>query len=135
MIRRLVSIALAALALGAAAPAVAQSVHTPPPGSPERSAILDAVRAPLIEHVGGRVEFVVETLRVGGGWAYLEAQPQRPGGGSIPADDYMDGNTTYAVLRQQGGRWIVDNWTYGANDVWWVYYCDQPARIVVSHAC
>ena len=121
--------------LSIATPAAAHAVHTPGPGSAERRAILDAVRAPLVEHVGGQVEFVVQELRVGGGWAYLRAQPQRPGGGSIPADEDMDGNTTYAMLQQQGGRWVIENWSYGSNDVWEVYYCDQPARVVVARHC
>ena len=121
--------------LSIATPAAAQAVHTPGPGSAERRAILDAVRAPLVQHVGGQVEFVVQELRVGGGWAYLRAQPQRPGGGSIPADEYMDGNITYAMLQQQGGRWVIENWSYGSNDVWEVYYCDQPARVVVARHC
>jgi hypothetical protein len=118
-----------------AAPVAAQTVHTPAPGSAERRAILDTVRAPLREQVGGQVEFVVEVLRVGDGWAWLEARPRRPGGGDIPPGDAFDDNTTYAMLHQVDGRWTIDHWSYGSNDAWWVFYCDKPGRLVVAEAC
>jgi len=132
----MVRFAAAILAFAAlASPVIAQVVHTPPAGSAERRAILDTVRAPLIEHVGGQVEFVVEELRVGGGWAWLQAHPQRPGGADIPPDEFIEDNTTYAMLRQENGGWVIDNWTYGSSDAWWVFYCDKPGRVVVADSC
>lgn len=63
--------ALAAAALLIATSASAQSVRTPPPGSPERKAVLDVVRA------APQVRFTVRALRVvsikGRSLAWLEA--------------------------------------------------------------
>jgi hypothetical protein len=61
-----------------AVPALAQQgLHTPAPGSSERKAIMDAMRA--IGDLPDRV-FVVKVLRVANGWAWLSVNPQSPDG-------------------------------------------------------
>lgn len=95
--------------------------------SADRKAILDAVR-PLVEkEVGARVQFVVDKLQVEGVWAFLQAEPQRPGGIPIDGARYypetwaeMDGLTTTVILKRQGMRWRVVQWRIGATDAW---YC------------
>ena len=83
------------------APAVtAAAVTTPPPGSPERGAILDALRAELTHLTGPDLVFVVATLRVREGWAWIEAAPQSRDG----ARRYEE---VTALLQQQDGRWTV----------------------------
>ena len=124
-------------ALALAGVAQAQSMHTPAPGSAERRAILDAMRPAVEADLGAPVEFVVEEMRVSGTWAFVHAEPQRPGGGAIPAphNDFQDGNTTYAVLRRQSGRWRPLMVAVGPSDVAWVVYCDEAPPGLFGPVC
>lgn len=108
--------------------ATAQAVYEPGRGSPERKAILDTVR-PLVEaRLGPPVEFVVGWMRAGFGWAFVQVNPQRPGGGAIDLRntvyagqrDFMDGLTTYALLFYQYDRWNLVDFVVGPTDVFWV---------------
>lgn len=129
---------IAALALLLAAlPAAAQSFHTPPPGSAERRALLDAVRPLVHAELGAPVEFVVRTLRVGQGWAFAVLEPQRPGGHRILAPDpaFNDGVTTYAVLRNTGQGWRPLMVAVGPTDVPYVVYCDAAPRGLFGPVC
>lgn len=121
----------------AAMPAYAQSFHTPPPGSAERRALMNAVRPQVEAQVGAPVEFVVRTLRVGQGWAFAVLEPQRPGGRSIPAPDpeFGDGVTTYAVLRNTGDGWRPLMVAVGPTDVAWAEYCDEAPRGLFGSSC
>lgn len=120
----------------AALPAAAQSFHTPPPGSAERRALLDAVRPHIEGELGAPVEFVVHQLRVGGGWAFVQATPQRPGGRAIPQPHSdMDGVHTEAVLRRDGDDWIVVGWAVGSTDVWYLEYCGHVPRGLLGFGC
>jgi hypothetical protein len=84
-----------------AAPAAAQGgVRTPPPGSPERAAILAGVRAALQKQLRQPVRFRVDHLRVRGAWAFLQATPQRPDGRPL---DYR-GTPRPAVPSFRGSR-------------------------------
>ena len=127
------TVVAAALALASvAAPPVAlaqfEVVATPPAGSPQRRAILDALRPAIEARLGPDIEFVVRSIDIRGGWAVVTADPQRRGGRAIdarryfPADDleFMDGITVTAVMRFQGGRWRHVQHAIGATDVW---YC------------
>ena len=71
---------LALVILGATTPLSAQTPHTPKPGSPERQAICDAMRAfvqaECAESPPQPVVFKIDTLRVQGDFAYLECLPQ-----------------------------------------------------------
>jgi hypothetical protein len=73
---------------------------TPPSGSRERRAILDALRAELSHLTGPDLVFVVAVLRVRAGWAWIEAAPQSRDGTSRYED-------VTALLRKQDGRWVV----------------------------
>jgi hypothetical protein len=119
------SAALAALTLSAAIPAMAAS--TPPPGSPVRRAIFDAMRPSVEAKVGPNVEFVSTHFLIEGDWAFVQAEPQRKGGKAIngkayfPNDwEFMDGLTTTAVLQYRNGRWNLIDSAIGATDAW---YC------------
>ncbi|HEY5711826.1 MAG TPA: hypothetical protein VIT38_08020 [Allosphingosinicella sp.] len=123
-------VALALLGAAPAASAFAQAVYAsaqPAPNSPQRRAILDALRPAVARALGNPIEFVVTTARVHDGWALVVAEPQRPGGGRIdirrayPRDwENMDGLTVTAILRFRGGRWTLVDHAIGATDVW---YC------------
>lgn len=107
-------------------PALAQvnATAAPAPGTPQRAAILNALRPPIQTELRGPVEFVVECIRVHNGWAFVMAEPQRPGGraidnNSIPDADIRDGLTVTAVLRYRNNRWRPIEQAVGATDVWW----------------
>jgi hypothetical protein len=140
-VKRLAALAGAALLLAGGGRAEAQSIGPtaqPAPNSPQRRALMDALR-PRIERVlGAPVEFVVTQAAVRDGWALVIAEPQRPGGGRIdgrryfPHDfDNMDGLTVTAILRFRAGRWAVVDHGIGATDVW---YCGMngPPRALTG---
>ncbi len=121
----LVVAAIAALWAGVVS---AADFITPQRGSAERSAILDAVRVPVEKDLGPRVVFVIRTLRMGEGWAFLSAEPQRPSGAPIDyrltpyADDVaadMFGGEVAALLQWQDGAWVVRALSIGHTDVVW----------------
>ena len=63
-------------------------VVTPPPGSPERKAIMDGLRPTFEKAFGKPVEFKVESLRVAAGFAWVEVHPQRPNGKQISKTEW-----------------------------------------------
>jgi hypothetical protein len=98
-------------------------------GDPRRQAILDALRIPVSGELGAPIEFVVETLRVDGDFAFAQVSAQRPGGEAIDisrtpyaeaeAEGMFDGPTVVALLRQSGGAWSVVTYAIGPTDVVW----------------
>jgi hypothetical protein len=77
-----------------------QAATTPPPGSTERKAILDALRADIKRLHGLEVVFVVNHLKVRDGWAWTHTLPQSPDG----SNKYED---VSALLREGDGVWRV----------------------------
>ena len=75
-------------------------VHSPSPGSPERQAVLDGLRAWVHRRLGLDVLFVVQAVNVQDGWAWVEATPRS-----------RDGRNRYeaisALLRKGNGCWAV----------------------------
>jgi hypothetical protein len=107
--------------------ASAQTVHEPARGTPERSDILNTVRPMVEARLGPPVEFVVDWMRSGYGWAFVHLSPQRPGGGAIDISrttfagqaEFMGGLDTYALLRFQYNRWNLIDFVVGPTDVFW----------------
>lgn len=77
-----------------------EDAYTPPKGSQERKAILDALRDTLKTFDVGKVVFVVRHLKVKNSWAWVETYPQSPDGASKyePVD---------ALLHKEGNNWVV----------------------------
>ncbi|MEX0853561.1 MAG: hypothetical protein WD036_09815 [Bauldia sp.] len=146
-LRRLSGAILAGLIAVTAEPAgeaLAQAM-TPPPGSPLRAQILDAVRPMVEAEVGKPVEFVVNDMRVLGEWAFMSLTPQRPGGGAVEYlytryqtawENDMFGYTVSALLRLTPKGWLVYQYDFGATDVpwigWWNYY-PVPQEVFPPH--
>jgi hypothetical protein len=108
--------------------------------SPERKAVLGALRPAIEAKLGPNVEFVVAVMRVEDGWAFVVADPQRKGGKPIDGwrifgehFDNMDGLRLEAILRKQGGRWKVVDYGIGATDVW--YCVVGPRRLTRGYGC
>jgi len=127
----------AALLMVAPHPVQAQAVHSPAPGTPERSSILDAIRPLIVAQVGPPVEFVVNDIRLVGRFAFVAVEPQRPGGGRIDYthldDGMMDGLRTEAILVKRNGRWLVVHHGIGTTDVWYVGFCNDYPRGLIPH--
>lgn len=80
------------------ADASAQGVPaTPAPGSAERRAIMDDLRA--ARQTPDQI-FIVDALKVLDGWAYIVVRPQTRSGG-------QRFETEALVLRRQSGRWTL----------------------------
>lgn len=127
-------VASALLIWAAATMPLAAQVEMPPPGSPLRAAILDAVRPMVEAEVGGKVEFVVNEIRVLGEWSFVMLTPQRKGGAPIGwaytkyqarYDDGAFDETVTALLRETPEGWLVYEYDLGATDVVWTPWPDR----------
>ncbi len=140
MLRSLRPFLPALFILAAAGAASAQEAHTPAPGSAERKAIADALRAPVEKELRQKVVFKIDHLKASGDWAFLRGVPQRPGGGQVDysatpyrqrIEDGVFDDWICALLRKQGGEWRVVTYIIGATDVafldWAEKYKAPPA--------
>jgi hypothetical protein len=74
---------------------------TPPPGSAERKAILDAFRAEWTKDALTKdVIFVVNRLKVHNGWAWLDVNPRS-------SDGSQQFEQEQGLLRKEGDGWKV----------------------------
>ena len=104
-------------------------VRTPERGSPERKAIMDALRVPTEKQLKQPVIFKIDHLKVQRGWAFVRAYPQRPDGGAIDytKTEYQEAidagvfdEGVIGLLRNANGKWKVVQFVIGATDVPWV---------------
>jgi hypothetical protein len=123
------------LTLSGVISAAAQSAYEPAKGSPERKAILDALRIPVERDLKQKVVFVAEDFKVQGNWAFVGGTPQGANGeapnynGTNYADAVEAGafdNNFFALLRKTRGKWRVTTYAIGCTDVcytdWWRRY-------------
>lgn len=87
---------------------VIDELHTPPTGSPERQALMDALREDYYIHRSGSsrpyrgsITFVVNYLKVHNGWAWTYSEPHS----SDPNDQF--GENSGFLLHQVNGRWQI----------------------------
>lgn len=87
---------------------VTDELHTPPTGSPERQALMDALREEYYLHrkgssrpYRGSITFVVNYLKVHNGWAWTYPEPHS----SDPNDEFGENNGF--LLHQVDGRWQI----------------------------
>jgi hypothetical protein len=130
---RLVAVAIGALLwLGAAAQA--QRIVSPAKGTPLRAEVLDAMRPTMQAEIGGKLVFVVHTINVMGEWAYVSADPVRPGGQAVDwrktrfRRDYeadMFSGLVLALLLRKDGQWTLAEYAIGPTDVAWVEWVDK----------
>lgn len=123
------------LILVLAASTSAQTPHTPEKGSPERKAILDALRLPVERDLKQKVVFVADNFNVLGNWAFIGGRPQAADGGEIDysrtqyaeaLDSGAFDNNLFALLKKTAGKWKVTTYAIGCTDVcyadWWRRY-------------
>lgn len=126
---------VAVLLLAFAATAEAQQrPRTPERGSPERQALMDALREPVRREVGKPVIFEVRELRVLADWAFADVSPRNLDGspldyaGTPMEEAWRDGlvdDGMYALLRRTGGRWRVLRYAIGPTDVAWMAWEEE----------
>lgn len=103
-----------------------QGAYTPDRSSPERKAILDALRVPVEKQLKQSVVFKIDHFKVQRGWAFLTGAPRKPNGSAInyrgtiyqeavDAGAFDDG--IVALLRNVNGKWRVIQFVIGATDV------------------
>lgn len=112
-----------------------EAAYTPEKGSPERKAILDALRIPVEKELKQKIVFVTDNFKVQGKWAFVSGTPQNPAGGRPDYRNtvYWDAfesdafdNNFFALLRKTGSKWRVVIKAIGCTDVcyadWWRTY-------------
>jgi len=93
-------------------------LRTPGPGSPERAAIMDALRPRYEASFGPPIAFKVERLSVAAGFAFVVVHPERPNGGPIeeaawrkalgePCFQTPAGATHEYWMKREGGAWTI----------------------------
>lgn len=117
------------LLAGAQTAAAQRRPHTPPPGSAERQALMDALRETVRRELGKPAIFQVRELRVLGEWAFADVSPRKPDGtpfdyrGTPMEEAWREGfvdDGMYAVLRRREGGWRVVRHAIGPTDVAWI---------------
>ena len=92
-------------------------VSTPAPGSRERAELMDALRGPFAQTHHETVTFQVERLKVGGGYAYLDAVALGANGKPVRSLAPMGGSVS-AFYQKRNGHWTVIKWgSYGGTDL------------------
>lgn len=109
--------------------ALAQSVSEPEKSSPERTAILNALRVPVEKALKQKIQFSVQTIKVQGNWAFVNGEPQNSSGEKPDysntefqeaMDEGMFDNNFQALLKKTGGKWKVVTYAIGCTDVCWL---------------
>lgn len=129
------TISLIAILFISTATANAQAAYVPEKGSPERKAILDALRVPVERDLKQKVVFVADNFRVQGNFAFVGGTPQTATGGdpdysrtkyAEQVDTGAFDNNFFAVLKKTAGKWRVTHYAIGCTDVcyadWWRRY-------------
>ena len=111
--------------------ASAQGAYEPEKGSPERKAILDALRVPVERGLKQKVVFVTDNFKVQGNFAFVSGTPQNSSGGDPDytrtkyAEQYDTGafdNNFFALLKKTAGKWRVATFAIGCTDVCYAYW-------------
>ena len=108
------------------------AVHTPKPGSAERSAIMNALRVPVQKsYHGRRPTFTnVRDFRVGGGWAHLSCAVVDSKGKPFDPEMQLD---LSALLHLEKGKWRVVEWVYAGDviEIDWAHkYPNVPLNVL-----
>lgn len=109
-------------------PSDAQPIVLIERGAPERTAILDVVRASVQRRLGIKVIFQVGRLAVSGDWAFAGLAPRTEAGKRIDyrrtliAKDFdpeQDSDTVDVLLRREGAAWKIVEEAFLPTDVVW----------------
>jgi len=104
---------LATLVLAFSLQAFAAEPTSPPKDSPERKAILDALRPPLNKLEGAKVKFVDPEISVLNGWATVGSRFVREDGSPVTHEDFTFDYS--AVVQRVGGKWHIRSWGFAGD--------------------
>jgi hypothetical protein len=90
----------ALLILTCGADGLADELHTPGSGDPQRTAILDTLHQAYTTGSGPKVKFLVKYLKVHNGWAWIKVVPLDPAGAA-------EGDEWPSLLHSQSGKWVA----------------------------
>ena len=79
------------------------TAHTPPEGSAERNAILQATQHALARQGRKNLMLIVPYLKVHNGWAWIQVNPQS-------ADGRQHYESQSGLLQQQTNKWKLLDW-------------------------
>ena len=79
------------------------TAHTPPEGSPERNAIVQATKHALARQGRKNVVLIVPYLKVHDGWAWIQVNPQS-------ADGTQHYESQSGLLQQETNKWRLLEW-------------------------
>jgi hypothetical protein len=79
------------------------TAHTPPDGSAERNAILQAVHHALARQGRKNLVLIVPYLKVHNGWAWIQVNPQS-------ADGTQHYESQSGLLQEQTNKWTLLEW-------------------------
>jgi hypothetical protein len=136
MMRRSVLFALVLLVAMASRASAQARPYTPARGTPERQALMDALRVPLQRQMKKPMIFEVSSLKVYREWAFAEVVIRKPGGSPFDyhgtpyqeaIDEGMFEDMTFALLHLVNGRWRVVRYAVGPTDVAWLGWADTGA--------
>jgi hypothetical protein len=106
-------------------------LHSPEDGSPEYEAILAALGVPVEEDLQQEVGFVVDSITVQDGYAFLQGRPVQADGAPIDYSQtvYQEAveagafdDAIFALLQWTDGSWNVLIYDIGATDVSWALW-------------
>lgn len=100
--------------------------NKPANSSPERTAVLDALRIPVSKDLKQEIIFVVDKFKVEGDWAFVAGKPKNKDGGEpnwkvtkyqkfIDSGDFEEG--LFALLKKTDGKWSVVTYMMNCHDV------------------
>jgi hypothetical protein len=101
--------ALTQPALGGAKGGAVDELHTPAKGTPERQAIMDAVRDDYKKNNGVQVTFLVNYLKIHNGWCWTDLTPLGPDSKPV-----AEGGTL--LLHYEQDRWNIIDLSKVADD-------------------
>lgn len=104
----------------------ASGPSTPDKNSPERKAIMDALREPVSKELKQEVIFVADSLKLQDGWAFLAGKVRNPQGGpvnwkitkyqeQVAGGDFED--NFFALLKNTDGKWSSVTYMMNCLDV------------------
>jgi|GEM_PF-2873739 len=91
---------------------LAADITRPQPGSPERKAVLDALRPPLVKLAGRDVKFLYPEIEITEGWALVRSRFEAADEKPLP--QVFDLNYV-GMARLANGRWDLQSWKLAAS--------------------
>jgi len=127
---------------------VGQRVTVPPPGTPLRHELMNALRLPVEKELSQAIIFAVKTLKTSGDWSFGELTPKRKDGQRLTYTHTPYAEAVKAGIFDEGmcvlwyrhkGVWQVKTYVLGATDVpygcWWKAFNAPKGIFTYTEKC